>query len=89
MEDSELLRFYAETLREELLALEEEENSANMTASFDRNQTYAEIDRISAMAASSQDLVQSDHFYDSAKVLDDGYMAFEALIKGPEEPEET
>lgn len=89
MEDSELLRFYAETLREELLAQEEEENSTNTTATFDRNQTYAEIDRISAMAASAQELVQLDQFYDSAKILDDGFMAFEALIKGPNEPEET
>ncbi len=89
MQDSEFLRFAAQTFREELLALEEEENTTNTTASFDRNQTYAEIDRISAMAASAQDLVQSDQFYDSAKVLDDGFMAFEILIKGTEEPEEV
>lgn len=89
MQDSEFLRFAAQTFREELLALEEEENTTNTTASFDRNQTYAEIDRISAMAASAQELVQSDQFYDSAKVLDDGFMAFEILIKGTEEPEEV
>jgi hypothetical protein len=86
-EDSEFLFFIGERLREELLALEEEENIANTTASFDRNQTYSEIDRISAMAASAQVLLQSDQFYESARILDDGFMAFEILIKetGPEE----
>lgn len=89
MQDSEFLLLYVHSLREELLAIEEEENAANLTASFDRNQTYAEIDRISGMAASSQELVQSDQFYDSAKILDDGFRSFEELIKrveGPEEP---
>jgi len=89
MLDSEFLRFSMQNFREELLTIEEEENTANMTSSFDRNQTYAEIDRISGLAAGSQDLVQSDQFYDSAKILDDGFMAFEELIKrveGPEEP---
>lgn len=89
MQDSEFLRFVAQTFREELLTLEEEENSANMTASFDRNQTYAEIDRISELATGAQDLVQSDQYYDSAKILDDGFMSFEQLIKRTEEPEEV
>jgi hypothetical protein len=88
MEDSEFLLFAAETFREELLALEEEEDITNTTATFDRNQTYAEIDRISAMAASAQVLLQSDQFYDSAKILDDGFMAFEILIKRTQGPEE-
>ncbi len=87
-EDSQFLRFIAESFREELLVQEEEENIVNATASFDRNQTYAEIDRISAMAAGAQHLLQSDRFYDSAKMLDDGFMAFEILIRGTPGPEE-